>query len=78
LTEPEFPYKKKGREPEEVIKKKIAPPPPDMPGEPPPPSPLNYPSPKKVTCSTCGKVFTTEEELTMHVETVHQSPIRNI
>jgi hypothetical protein len=74
LTEPEFPYKKKGREPEQPIKDSIEPPPPESPPQPPPPPnppPLGYPGTKRFTCPTCGKVFNTKEELTMHVETTH-------
>ena len=72
LTETEFPYKKKGREPEESYSVQ----PPSKPPEPigPPfPSPRSI-GPRKFICPNCHKVFNTQEELTMHMETVHQSP----
>lgn len=68
MSEPDYPYPKKPLEP--AAGKTKAPPPI------PPPEPPNPPPPRsiKFTCQTCGKTFTTKEELTMHIETVHMSP----
>ncbi|MCL5876467.1 MAG: C2H2-type zinc finger protein [Candidatus Bathyarchaeota archaeon] len=70
MSEPDYPYPKKPLEPS---KSNVTAPPPM-----PPPEPPTLPSPPyntlKFVCSTCGKVFNTKEELTMHMETVHQSP----
>ncbi len=76
LTEPEFPYNK-----EPNGQGKTAPPPPTPPPEPPyPPSPppLSTPTPNRFNCQVCGKTFSTREELTMHMETVHQSPKKEV
>ena len=79
LSEPDFPYDKKPKEP---VKDEIVPPPPSFPpeppGHPPSPPPMISQTPSKFTCQTCGKVFNSREELTMHVETVHQSPKKKV
>jgi hypothetical protein len=71
MTEPDYPYPKKPLEPS--AGQTGAPPP--MPPTPPSP-PFN--NPKKFTCQTCGKTFTTKEELTMHMETVHMNPKKKV
>jgi hypothetical protein len=74
MSEPDYPYPKK---PVEPVEDNIAAPPPMPPPEPPiPPSPppLNTAAPTKFTCQVCGKVFNSKEELTLHIQTVHQSP----
>ncbi|MFA5571950.1 MAG: hypothetical protein GX799_07235 [Crenarchaeota archaeon] len=48
------------------------------PPEPPTPPPLSNPSPQKFTCQTCGKTFTTKEELTLNIETVHISSKKKV
>jgi hypothetical protein len=75
LTEPEFPYEKKRREPEEPVHQ--IPPPPNPPQPPGPPFPPET-GPKKFICPNCKKVFNTQEELTVHMETVHQSPKKKL
>jgi len=74
LTEPDFPYEKK---PNESFNDLIAPSPPDgsfeSPDQQPSLPPMDNPTPNKVTCQICGKVFKTKEELTMHLETEHQN-----
>jgi hypothetical protein len=75
LTEPEFPYVKRGQEPEEPIHTVPNPPsPPEPPGPPIPPETV----PKKFICPDCRKVFTTQQELTVHMESVHQSPKKKL
>ena len=79
LTEPDFPYEKK---PNESFNDLIAPSPPDgsleSPDQQPSLPPMDNPTPNKVTCQICGKVFNTKEELTMHLETEHQSPKKKV
>jgi 5-methylcytosine-specific restriction endonuclease McrA len=79
LTEPEFPYEKKQNDPFNDL---IAPSPPDGSLESPDQQsslpPMDNPTPNKFTCQICGKVFNTKEELTMHLETEHQSPKKKI
>lgn len=53
-------------------------PPEPIPGRPPSPPPFSNPAPNRFTCPTCGKVFSTKEELTMHIETTHQSPKKKL
>ena len=76
LTEPEFPYKKKGNEPQEPLDRTI-PTPPTPPEPPGPPFPPQV-GPRKFTCPTCQEIFNTQEELTLHMETVHQSPKKKL
>ena len=75
MTEPDFPYEKK---PNESFNDLIAPSPPggsfESPDQQPSLPPIGNPTPNKVTCQICGKVFKTKEELTMHLETEHQIP----
>jgi hypothetical protein len=75
MTEPDYPYPKKPLEPAKGVTQA---PPPMPPPEPPNPPPLSYPSPQKFTCQTCGKTFTTKEELALHVETAHMSPKKKV
>jgi hypothetical protein len=72
LSEPDFPYPKKPR-PEETAEAES----PELeyppaPASPPPPPPLV--SVSEFTCEHCGKTFKTKDELTLHVETEHESP----
>ena len=75
MTESDFPYEKKPNDPFDDL---TAPVPPDgsleSPDQQPSLPPMDNPTPNKVTCQICGKVFNTKEELTMHLETEHQSP----
>ena len=75
MTEPDFPYEKK---PNESFNDLIAPFPPDGSFESPDQQssipPIGNLTPNTVTCQICGKVFKTKEELTMHLETDHQTP----
>jgi hypothetical protein len=73
LSEPDFPYPKKPR-PEETayVSPEMEYPP--APPSPPPPPPLVTENVSKYTCQICGKTFSTEEELNMHMKTEHQNP----
>jgi hypothetical protein len=80
LTEPDFSYGKKPNDPFDDL---IAPSPPDGSLESPdqqPSSlpPMDNPTPNTVICQICGKVFNTKEELTMHMETEHQSSKKKV
>jgi len=80
LTEPDFPFEKK---PNDQFNDLIAPSPPDGSLESPdqqPSSlpPMDNPTSNKYTCQICGKVFNTKEELTLHMETKHQSPNKKV
>jgi hypothetical protein len=75
MTEPDYPYPKKPLEPAEGTTH--APPPIPPPPNPPTP-PFSNHTPQKFTCQTCGKTFTTKEESTLHIETVHMSPKKKV
>jgi hypothetical protein len=76
LNEPDFPYPKRPR-PEETAEAAS----PEMEYPPAPPSPPSPPPLVTVTdftCEYCGKTFKTKDELTLHVETEHQSPKKKV
>ena len=80
LSESDFPYEKK---PDDQFDDLNAPTPPDGSLESPDqqPSclpPMDNPTSNKFACQVCGKVFNTKEELTIHLETEHQSPGKKI
>ena len=80
LTESDFPYEKKPNDPFDDL---TAPAPPDDSLESPdqqPSSlpPMDNPTSNKSICQICGKVFNTKEELTLHLETEHQSPKKKV
>jgi hypothetical protein len=77
MSEPDYPYPKKPLEPAEGRTKAPPPMPPPEPPTPPSPPFSNVP-PSKFTCHVCGKIFNTKEELTLHIETVHQSPKKKV
>jgi hypothetical protein len=70
MSEPDIPYPKKPR-PEETAYVPYPPSIPPAPTQPPPPSPIEAQTVTKFPCQHCGKIFTTKEELTLHVETAH-------
>ena len=76
MTEPDFPYDKKPNEPLEIIGSNPTQLPVESPNQP-PLNPLDEIH-KTFICPKCKKVFNTKEELTIHLETVHQSPKKQI
>lgn len=77
LTEPDFPYDKKPNKPSEIIGPNPSPLPVESP-EQPSRLPICNGRPREFTCPKCKKVFTTQEELTFHLGTVHQSPKKKV
>ncbi len=78
MSEPDYPYPKKPGEPLESPNEIPPMPQPEPPLNPPPPPPLTNPSHVKYTCKKCGKSFSTNEELTMQLETVHKTAEKKV
>ncbi|MCW3998999.1 MAG: C2H2-type zinc finger protein [Candidatus Bathyarchaeota archaeon] len=76
MSEPDYPYPKRPIEPIENVSDNLPPMPPEPPPSPPPPETI--PIPTRFSCSLCGKAFNTREELTLHTQTTHQSPKKQV
>jgi hypothetical protein len=80
MSEPDYPYNKKPKPHEAATPQQptTVPPPPNYPPTPPAPPPLDTQNVAKFSCKICGKTFTTQEELLMHMQTQHQSPKKKV
>ncbi len=77
MSEPDFPYTKRPR-PEEAAAANAFPEMEYPPAPSSPPSPPPLVTTNRFACQKCGKTFSTEEELTLHMETEHQSPKKKV